>query len=150
MAKSQPSIQAHHDPSPTHFTLTIAELEAIETCARNPAREYLLFCLGLFLPTLANFLADLNKTPLAVTPTLLLNGMVSVCTALVGVFMALTWWRSRGQLQKALSRLRDKPITTLVVTSAPTTEFVTTPSNLKEPPTSSPAGVPRNQTDRRS
>jgi hypothetical protein len=135
MSNTPPSIRAHHDPSPTHFTLTLAELEGLENCARNPAREYLLFCAGLFLPTLANFLTDLRKTPLEVSPTLVLNGMVSVCSLLMGIFLAFSWWRARGQMKSVLQRIKGKPLTEMIISNVPSTNFVSLPPITPVSPT---------------
>lgn len=133
MANNAPSIRAHHDPSPTHFTLTAAELDAVENCAKNPAREYLLFCVGLFLPTLANFLSDLHKTPFEVTPTLVVNGLICICSFLVALFLILSWWRARQQMKSVLDRIKAKPLTEMIVSAVPSTSLVTSPAIIALP-----------------
>ena len=129
MARQLPSIVAHHDPSPTYFTLTGDELGGLENCARNPAREYALFCLGLFLPTAANLASDLLKKPFEVTPTLFLNAVVSVCTLIIGGFQAINWWRTRGEFRAVTKRLREKPLINLAITSIQAPQPISLPEN---------------------
>ncbi len=139
MAKPLTSIVAHHDPSPTYFTLTGDELGSLENCARNPAREYALFCLGLFLPTLANLGPDLLKKPFEVTPTLFLNAVVAVCTLLIGAFQAINWWRTRVAFRGVMKRLREKPLMNLSITSVQTPQAINPPEKAEPQVVAHPA-----------
>ena len=112
---AKPSIVAHHDPAPTYYTLTESELDNVGKCGRNAAKENTLFCIGLFLPTLANCIPDLMKAQFVVTVPLFLNSVIATCTLLMGLFQARNWWQTRNDFKNSIKALREKPLMNLVI-----------------------------------
>lgn len=108
MNNPEKTANIHHE-EPDYYSLTESELDQIKEKARIPERENTYLLIGLFIPSLVNFITEFKGVNTEITWVLNLNLIIVIITFLLMLFQLRGWVAKASGYKSFLTKMKAKP-----------------------------------------
>ena len=121
------TILTHHEDQ-VYYSIARAEFDQLKEKARTPEKENCLFLLGLFIPSLINFLSTKPDDTKPVPLITIVNIILMIVTFIFFVFQSIRWYSKKSKYDDFINELESRPKVEMQI-SGDAEEYVKTTGN---------------------